>query len=84
MYSKKNVSFNEVISYYYIPNNLDIKELKTHLWWSSFDYILFKNDYMIEIARNINKNEENNYLYNFNYNHQLKKYEMENEELYFT
>ena len=39
---------------------------------------------MIEIARNINKNEENNYLYNFNYNHQLKKYEMENEELYFT
>jgi len=64
MYSKKNVSFNEVISYYYIPNNLEIKELKNHLWWSPFDYILFKNNYMIEITRNINNNIENN--------HQLK------------
>jgi len=74
MYSKKNVSFNEIISYYYIPNNTDIQNLRPQLWWSPFDYILFKNNYMIEIARQINKNIENN--------HQLKINEIENEELY--
>lgn len=74
MCSKKKVTFNEVINYYYIPNNIDIQNFRPQLWWSPFDYIVFKNNYMIEIARNININIENN--------HQLKLNEVENEEFY--
>lgn len=49
MPSKKSISFDNIIYVYNIPPKEEYNDIKYLLWWTSFDYKLFRHNYIKNI-----------------------------------